>query len=174
LTRLGEGVADWREEAGPEELELVYPDYTFAAPVEVQLRINQSESQYVLRGRIKTTACARCVKCLDDFDLAVDADVDWVVQASAESQKSEDEEDLDDFWFIERGQRQLEITSRVREIILVSLPDHPACREDCRGLCPRCGQNLNRGPCGCQGKEIDNRWGPLKDLLENKTDTSGT
>jgi uncharacterized protein len=173
LKTLGEGVADWRKEAGPEELELAYPDYEFTDPVRVSLRINQSESQYVLRGHVETVAHTRCVKCLTDYDLTVDSEVNWVVQVIAEPKKPEAFEDLDDFWFIEKCQTHLDITSRVREIVLVSLPDNPVCREDCRGLCPRCGQNLNEGQCGCRREEIDSRWGPLKDLLKDKLDRSG-
>jgi len=173
LTTLGEGEANWRKETGPEELELAYPDYAFPAPVRVDLKINHSESQYVLRGQIETLARTRCVKCLDDFGLPVGAEVGWVVQVTADREQMETSEDLDDFWFIEKGATHLDITTRVRELILVNLPDNPVCREDCRGLCPRCGTNLNEGPCDCPRKEIDNRWGPLKDLLKDDTDASG-
>jgi len=174
LKTLGEGVANWRKETEPEELELAYPDYTFADPVQINLKINQTDNQYVIRGQVKTLARTRCVKCLNDFGLPIDAEVGWVVQVTADPKEMETSEDLDDFWLIEKGETHLDITSRVRELILVNLADHPVCRDDCRGLCPRCGNNLNEGPCGCQSKEIDNRWGPLRDLLKDDIDAAGS
>ncbi|MDO4732926.1 MAG: DUF177 domain-containing protein [Bacillota bacterium] len=49
--------------------------------------------------------------------------------------------------------------------IFFSLPMQPLCREDCRGLCPHCGINLNENSCSCREEEIDPRWEKLKDLL---------
>lgn len=48
-----------------------------------------------------------------------------------------------------------------REVVLLGLPLAPLCREDCRGLCDRCGAELNQGPCDCPGRTPDPRWRPL-------------
>jgi len=165
LTALSEGETRWSQTAGPEDLELELPDFTFGNPIAVRLAVNHVESQYILKGWINATARTRCVKCLEEFELAVDEEIGWVVQVIADPAALAEQEESDDFWFIDRTQSQLEIAPRVRETVLINLPAHPVCRTDCRGLCPRCGANLNQGPCGCTKKEIDNHWGPLKDLL---------
>jgi DUF177 domain-containing protein len=54
----------------------------------------------------------------------------------------------------------------LREQVLLALPLKAICREDCRGLCPHCGKNLNLEPCSCSEPVDDPRWSPLKDLRE--------
>ena len=54
----------------------------------------------------------------------------------------------------------------VTEDIFLSLPTKILCSEDCKGLCPKCGVNLNLGKCSCK-KEIDPRLAALKELLDN-------
>ena len=60
-----------------------------------------------------------------------------------------------------------DILPRVREAVILELPMRFLCSEDCKGLCPLCGANLNRGPCACGDREQDPRWEPLKKLLNN-------
>ena len=52
----------------------------------------------------------------------------------------------------------------VREQILLGVPSYPLCREDCAGLCPRCGQDLNRGRCECDTAPVDPRLAKLKSI----------
>ena len=58
-----------------------------------------------------------------------------------------------------------DLTDEVRESIILGLPTYPVCREGCKGLCVRCGKNLNEGSCGCTEESGDSRWGAL-DALE--------
>jgi len=59
----------------------------------------------------------------------------------------------------------LDITEAVRQYTLMAIPMKPLCREECAGLCPECGHNLNQGPCGCPPQVADPRWSVLKKLL---------
>jgi uncharacterized protein len=52
----------------------------------------------------------------------------------------------------------------LREQVLLSLPARTLCRQDCKGLCPRCGQNLNSDVCTCDAAPVDPRWAALSDL----------
>jgi uncharacterized protein len=58
---------------------------------------------------------------------------------------------------------EIDLNDIVREHVLLGLPMSPVCREDCRGLCPQCGAELNLGPCGCTAPR-DPRWNALGDL----------
>ena len=60
---------------------------------------------------------------------------------------------------------QLPLDELVTTDLLLSLPMKSLCREDCRGLCPQCGHNLNNGECGCRQETVDPRLAALKDLL---------
>ena len=62
----------------------------------------------------------------------------------------------------------IDLTAAVRENLLAELPMKATCREDCRGLCPHCGHNLNLGECGCRCREVDPRLASLGKLLERE------
>jgi uncharacterized metal-binding protein YceD (DUF177 family) len=64
-----------------------------------------------------------------------------------------------------RGEH-IDLAPLTREALLLNLPLAPLCREDCAGLCPRCGADLNAGPCGCGSDERDPRWAILDVLKE--------
>ena len=62
----------------------------------------------------------------------------------------------------------LDLTEAVRQYALLALPMKPLCRQDCAGLCPTCGHNLNQGGCGCPPQGPDPRWSGLNKLLLTK------
>ncbi|MFC1871641.1 DUF177 domain-containing protein [Chloroflexota bacterium] len=66
----------------------------------------------------------------------------------------------------------LDLTEAVRQYALLVIPMKPLCREDCSGLCPECGQNLNQGLCHCPPQPVDPRWAVLT-KLSNKRKGSG-
>ncbi len=70
-----------------------------------------------------------------------------------------------DVFFIDEAHR-LDLEDPMREYALLSIPMLPLCREDCKGLCPQCGANLNDGPCDCDTEQVDDRLAALKHLLE--------
>ena len=55
----------------------------------------------------------------------------------------------------------LDLTEAIRQYALLAIPMKPLCREDCAGLCPNCGQNLNQGPCDCLPQETNPQWSTL-------------
>jgi uncharacterized protein len=61
---------------------------------------------------------------------------------------------------------ELDLTEVLRQNILLALPAHRVCRNQCAGLCSQCGKNLNEGPCGCKKDDIDPRMEKLKELLD--------
>jgi uncharacterized protein len=54
----------------------------------------------------------------------------------------------------------------LREQVLLSLPARTLCKPDCKGLCPRCGENRNSGACRCEAVPADPRWGTLAGLKD--------
>jgi len=58
----------------------------------------------------------------------------------------------------------IDLREAVRQYALLLIPMKPLCREDCAGLCPECGRNLNQGPCGCPVRTVDPRWSKLMNL----------
>jgi len=64
--------------------------------------------------------------------------------------------------------KEIDLSPAVREQILLSVPAAPLCGEDCKGLCPKCGKDLNEGDCGCDRSVIDPRWAALKGIQLKK------
>ena len=64
--------------------------------------------------------------------------------------------------------KEIDLTPAVREQILLQIPASPLCREDCLGLCVRCGKDLNEGECGCDRAVVDPRWAALKGIQLQK------
>jgi uncharacterized protein len=59
---------------------------------------------------------------------------------------------------------KIDLSEDVRDYALLALPMKKLCSENCKGLCPKCGKNLNDGPCECRDEKIDPRWEPLQKL----------
>ena len=104
--------------------------------------------------------CARCLAPVSDsFSLSLEKTV-----ATKEVLADVDEDRLDDYAIIENG--FLDMDEQLMEQLEMEFPVRILCSEDCRGLCQRCGKNLNEGECECDGKEIDPRLEPLRKILE--------
>jgi uncharacterized protein len=106
--------------------------------------------------------CSRCLERFrfetqDRFDLY--CEVGLPTPAGEERELDQDELDVT---YLEEG--RINTDHLLRENILLSLPVQPLCREDCRGLCPQCGANLNLGSCGCQAPVVDPRLQILRKL----------
>ena len=71
------------------------------------------------------------------------------------------------------GQTVIDMADDVRQTVLLSVPLKNVCRDECRGLCPLCGRNLNEGTCDCKETPVDGRWDKLKELQNNNSKQAG-
>jgi uncharacterized protein len=125
-----------------------------------------------VRGRLSGSVRLDCGRCLERYHVPLDHELDlfYLPRAAEPSQDQEDEVELSDREVVVgyyEGTR-LDLGEVVREQIFLSLPLKRLCREDCHGLCPTCGQNLNAGACGCPAPEEpeDPRLAPLRRLID--------
>ncbi len=140
--------------------ELRYGDsYPVTEPVQAEGMIRNTAGVLVMTGKIHTTIHGVCDRCATDFDREVAFPIDVVLVTELASEENEDER-----VFPLQGD-SADLEEIVRTIFVLNLDSQLLCREDCKGLCCRCGKNLNEGPCKCQ-KEIDPRFAALKQLLE--------
>ena len=117
-----------------------------------------------LRGTIDSQVQTTCSRCLETVDqgLAITFDDVFVDRSNQEIDLELSEELLDES-IVENG--LIDLKEVVREQILLALPEHPLCKEECRGLCPKCGENRNLISCRCEENEMDPRWSALKDII---------
>jgi uncharacterized protein len=103
--------------------------------------------------------------------MPVDVSIKLIIQLGERSELPEGMEEEDFVVIPATGEARYDLFPRVREELILDMPIKLLCREDCKGLCSKCGADLNEGACGCPGAPVDRRWGPLRNLLngENKT-----
>ncbi|MBD3221173.1 DUF177 domain-containing protein [bacterium] len=123
------------------------------------LVVDNLEGRSVVRGDLEARGTAECGRCLEPFELVFDVPLELVVMRDA-GDETEDAETL----VLHQRDGVVDLSEPVREAILLALPQQRVCRDDCRGLCPQCGADLNDGPCGCEDDDIDPRWDGLPDL----------
>ena len=115
------------------------------------------DNRVSVKAEAVSTAETRCSRCLEPVSLPVKATVDAVFD------RQPDPEDPDLYSF---EASTIELTDAVRDALLLELPLRILCKPDCRGLCPVCGINLNKGTCTCQeGAEVTNPFSALKNYV---------
>ena len=139
-------------------------DVALAAPVAVSGRLQATgEGRYYWHGSFRTTVAGECARCLAPVTAAVAADVGALFGADAEGL------DDPDAYTVSADAREIDLRPAIREELILAAPRYLLCREDCRGLCPRCGKDLNAGPCGC-APTPDSRWAALAALKDRFRD----
>ena len=150
----------------PDEIDLETEGVRIKGDVAVSGRLQRNAAVDV-RGSIKAPLEIDCTRCLAPVkqELNLEFHVDFVDKEffpdSKETHLETSELDTD---IIEGN--ELDLTEIVREQILLNLPEQVLCSEDCKGICPTCGTDLNKTGCSCGENELDPRWAALKDLRD--------
>ncbi len=146
-------------------------DYRVVAPVSLAFDVHKQKQQFRLEGRVTTTLELWCGRCLEPFTLPVDAAFDLRFlphsELAAEHKKPEREIEDDDLATTFYENEQIDLGQLMQEQFYLALPMKPLCRDDCRGLCPLCGTNLNRATCDCNSQWEDPRLAALKALKKD-------
>ena len=143
------------------------PDYRVTAPVELVMDVEKAGADaFAVTGGVKTRLELSCSRCLEPFDVPVDASFELrYVPYSENAGEGEREIAEDDLVTAFYRDGLLDIGDLLREQFQLALPMKPLCSDACRGFCPHCGANLNRTECGCAPAWDDPRLSPLKNLL---------
>jgi uncharacterized protein len=118
-----------------------------------------------IQGKVTVGMECDCDRCLDPVQFPVDSQFDLfyrpLAMDEAPPEKALDEGEIE-LGFYEGG--GVELKEILREHVVLSLPMQKLCREECKGICPHCGQNRNTGLCNCEAKPQDDRWSALRNL----------
>jgi uncharacterized protein len=110
-----------------------------------------------------------CSRCLQPLQETIGIDFEEEFRTTVDPQSGDVLDDgVDDEAFLIDENHVLDLTEAVRQYREASAEMQPLCRPECKGLCPRCGQDLNQGECGCVLGQVDNRWAALGGLLADK------
>jgi len=136
--------------------------------VQGEVKLMRTNRGILAKGRLYTGVEVTCSRCLNLFScpLALDIEEEYfpVIDAVTGALLSLPEEPG---CFIIDEHHILDLTEAICQYALLAIPMKPLCREDCAGLCPKCGYNLNQGPCGCLPQQVDPRWSKLKRLASD-------
>ena len=121
-------------------------DIRIDSPVQYDLTARMVSGKLLVTGSARARVSLACSRCGTAFETTVS------------------EPRLDRLFESVNKNESLDLTPEIREAIILAFPNHPVCRADCRGLCPRCGANLNQGPCRCAPPPTEGRWSALGGL----------
>ena len=133
--------------------------YPVSEPVLASGTVRNTAGVLMMTGSITTCIHGICDRCASEFDREIDFPIDVVLVTELANEENEDE------WVFPLEGDSADLDDIVRTVFVLNLDSKLLCDEDCKGLCCRCGKNLNNGPCSCQ-KELDPRFAALKQLLE--------
>ena len=136
-----------RIEGATNAAEVGLPEGEWPGPIRAELSLDKANEQVTVRGVIHAQARLDCVRCLRTIEQTVAAELVVYADRSGTSRRAEEDDLERDHYMKFHDGRQLDLGDEVREVLLLEVPITPRCREDCRGLCPRCGADLNEGPC---------------------------
>ncbi len=141
-------------------------------PISAHLVIERIGEEVTVNGDITGVVNLQCSRCLIDFQKEVSLSVDLIYHPLKEVSSEEAYEiprDETDIGFYRND--ELDISEMVKEQVLLNLPMKPLCDEQCKGLCPMCGADLNLQPCDCSREDIDPRLAKLKKLLLDRKES---
>jgi uncharacterized protein len=132
-------------------------------PVQVDFTVIPANDGIFVQGTVRGTLVLECSRCLEDALVVVDETFDFFEPLTADDTASRSSLVRE-----QGGIMEFDITGLVWEQFLMALPDKPLCSPSCKGICPQCGQNLNRKICHCHEESGDLRLSVLRNLKISK------
>ena len=142
-------------------------EYRVVAPARLSVDVQKlGDNAFGVSGHVTTRLEVDCSRCIEPFDVPVDAQFELrYVAATENTGEGEREVGQDDLATAYYRGGMIDLIDLMREQFVLALPMKPLCGDDCRGLCPQCGTNLNKAQCDCAPTWEDPRLAPLKSLL---------
>lgn len=128
-------------------------------PVQASGQVRNTAGVLVMTGAVTARLDGVCDRCASAFS----RDVTYPIRAVLASEPAEEENDEE--WIFPLVKDCADLEEIVRTVFVLNMEPQLLCRPDCRGMCYRCGKNLNDGPCDCK-KELDPRFAALRQLLD--------
>jgi uncharacterized protein len=142
--------------------------FEMRGPLEVRLEAQQAGNDVLVRGTLEGEAELACRRCLEAVTVPLSEEVALLFR---EGVSEADAEAAEMYPLPEKG-LELDLTNAIREHLVLAVPEFVICQEECKGLCPSCGTNLNENTCSCEPEQVDHRWAAL--LKPGKDKDGGT
>lgn len=137
------------------------------SPVTVKVKASKITGIYNVKGEVSTTLEMKCSRCLNLFQYNLESDFEELfIPNDVEVNLGEENDEVNIM-----DSDEIDLTKIVEETVILSIPYVPVCDEDCKGLCPSCGINLNKEHCNCKIEKIDPRLADLSKWFDQKDPT---
>jgi uncharacterized protein len=145
----------------------------FLKPLNIRLKAFSVRELFEVQGTFRTSVRLPCSRCLKDFDtaLASDFELTYTKEVPGLMDVFEDEEielRLEEIGMIYFKGEEINLEQGIQEQVVMAFPLQPLCDDNCKGLCPKCGSDLNQGDCGCKREPSSNTFAVLKNLKLDK------
>jgi len=145
----------------------------FLKPLNIRLKAFRVRELFEVQGRLRTSIRLPCSRCLKDFDtpLASDFELTYTKEMPGLMDIFDEEEielKVEEIGMIYFKGEEINLQQGIQEQVVMAFPLQPLCDENCKGLCPRCGSDLNQGDCGCKREPGANIFAVLKNLQLDK------
>ncbi len=161
ISNLSDDCYDYIFEGNIEEIELSEP---YFGNFETSVKLAKYQDQIILNSETSINTKLVCDRCSEEFEKKIKSQYKIVYLLRG---NVEDNESIDVI-FLKPETDKIDIKDDVRDYALLALPMKNLCSENCKGLCYKCGRNLNESECNCEKSKIDERWKPLLKLKNNK------
>ena len=132
--------------------------YPIQKPVVVTGDVRNIAGMLLLQFEASTVLSSVCDRCMKAFDNPKTVRGEFMLAEEVQSEEN------DDIILLEND--EFDLSEVARTAFILGMDTKTLCREDCKGLCPKCGADLNQGSCGCSKKDVDPRLAVLAKLLD--------
>jgi uncharacterized protein len=160
LRKFGEGTSFHTITSVPEKIPFL-EDLPFKDEIRLKLTIVKTGSSFDLSGKLEADLYLECARCLEVFNYNIRSALHAVAKIGAKGIQESDQNDGEGIFYLTPEDQTVDLSGIVKDDIVLSMPIKPLCKEDCRGLCPGCGNNLNTSACACKTADKDPRWHKL-------------
>ncbi|RMH68283.1 MAG: DUF177 domain-containing protein [Gemmatimonadetes bacterium] len=172
VKHLENGLHHYSFEVNPEDIYIEeFENAHFRDKVRVEIALQKWSDDFTLEGEIFARSIIECSRCLTPCDLHFHLPIKLYFKRKLKLSESDEAINLteDDLITLSYDESTIELDGRIRETLILGIPLKVLCSENCQGLCPMCGINLNEETCDCHSTVIDPRWEKLRQLSIQKS-----
>lgn len=171
LATLDEGVNHLRLEGSAEEAGISPKNAELTGPLVLEGDFIRTDNNLEVQARVEAAVHLVCGRCLRDLERPIATPIRLFCEKQGKRQqrqqrREKEKTDRDEEGLMVYDGHTLDLRDEIRQVVLLEVPGHPLCREDCEGLCPRCGKDRNLDDCGCERREPSGPWSALRGALE--------
>ncbi|MDF1577594.1 MAG: DUF177 domain-containing protein [Desulfurivibrionaceae bacterium] len=139
--------------------------------IRAELFLKRSGEKVFVAGSVKLVMLFVCDRCLESFELPREMDFQVIYDFAGEDPALQDREhecDINEVDVVFPGEPVIDLGHLLTQQVILAVPQKRLCRSDCLGLCPECGEDLNKTRCDCKGGGVDSPFNVLGGLLNQK------